>query len=48
MSKFITKSRLNKISQINSMWSNLKDDEYISFGSSISAEEKNKNRRNKN
>lgn len=48
MSKFITKSRLNKISQINSMWSNLKDDEYISFGSSISAEEKKKQREENN
>lgn len=44
MSKFITKSRLNKINHINSMLTNLKDDEYISFGSSILAEkELNKN-----
>ena len=48
MSKFITKSRLNKINQINSMWSNLKDDEYISFGSSISAEEKKKQKEENN
>lgn len=48
MSKFITKSRLNKINQINSMWSNLKDGEYISFGSSISAEEKKKQKEENN